>query len=58
MFSFFKKKSPEELLRARYEALMKEAFELSTINRRASDEKYAEADALMKELEALKKSGS
>lgn len=53
MFSFFKKKSPEALLRTKYEALMKEAFELSTVNRKASDEKYTEADAVMKELERL-----
>jgi hypothetical protein len=33
--------------------LMKESFELSKINRKASDEKYAEADEIMKDIEKL-----
>jgi hypothetical protein len=33
--------------------LMKESFELPKINRKVSDEKYAEADEIMKEIEKL-----
>lgn len=50
----FWKKSPEEKLRKKYEQLMKEAFTLSKTDRQASDKKTLEADAVMKELEALK----
>ena len=32
---------------------MKEAFDLSKINRSASDAKYAEADAVQKKIETL-----
>jgi len=32
---------------------MKESFELPKINRKASNEKYAEADEIMKEIEKL-----
>lgn len=51
---FWKKEKPEDKLRKQYEKLMKEAFDLSKSNRTASDAKYAEADDVMKELEALK----
>jgi hypothetical protein len=51
---FWKKTSPEDKLRKQYEKLMKEAFDLSKTNRTASDSKYAEADEVMKQLEALK----
>lgn len=33
---------------------MEEAYTLSHTNRKLSDQKYAEADAVMKEIEALK----
>ena len=46
--------SPEKKLRKKYDKLMKEAFALSKTDRTLSDKKYAEADAVMKELEALK----
>ncbi len=58
MFGLFKKKSPEEQLRAQYQQLMKEAFELSTVNRAASDQKHAEAEAVMSQLEALQKNAA
>lgn len=54
MFGIFKKKSEKEKLQKTYEKLMKESFELSTINRSKSDAKAAEADEIMKRLEALK----
>ncbi|MDX1462144.1 MAG: Lacal_2735 family protein [Marinirhabdus sp.] len=55
MFGLFKKKSEEEKLQAQYEKLMKESFQLSSINRTKSDAKAAEADRIMKRIESLKK---
>ena len=54
MFRLFKKKTELERLTERYNKLMKEAFELSKINRTHSDRKYAEADAIQKRMETLK----
>lgn len=54
MFGLFKKKSPVEKLEAQYKTLMKEAFELSKINRSAGDTKYAEAEEVQKKIELLK----
>lgn len=53
MFGFFKKKTEKEKLQEKYDKLMKQAFELSRTDRKAGDRKYAEADAVLKELEAL-----
>jgi hypothetical protein len=53
MFGLFKKKTEIEKLNEKYDKLMKESFDLSKINRKASDEKYAEADKIMKEIEKL-----
>lgn len=53
MFGLFKKKTEKEKLSDQYNKLMKEAFELSKINRTASDSKYAQADAIMKKIESL-----
>lgn len=53
MIQFFKK-DPRKKLARQYEKLMQEAYELSTVNRRLSDEKYAEADEVIKKIEALK----
>ena len=53
MFGLFKKKGELEKLQAQYQKLMKEAFELSKINRTESDNKYAEADEIQKKIEAL-----
>jgi len=49
----FKKKSEKEKLQKKYEKLLKEAFELSKSNRQASDAKQAEADQILKQMEAL-----
>ncbi len=54
MFGLFKKKSKIEALQERYKKLMKEAYDLSTVNRTQSDQKYAEADAVMHEIESLR----
>ncbi|MFT6211387.1 MAG: hypothetical protein ACJATE_002022 [Bacteroidia bacterium] len=53
MFGIFKKKTEKEKLTSKYNKLMKEAFELSKINRTASDSKYVQADAVQKKLDSL-----
>jgi len=40
-------------IREQYEKLMNDAFNLSKIDRIASDAKYAEADEIMKKIEAI-----
>ena len=47
MFGIFKKKTPLEKLQAKYEKLMAEWHQLSSVNRAASDAKYAEAQKVM-----------
>lgn len=54
MFNFFKKKSEVEKLEADYKKLMKEWYELSSINRKLSDEKYALAQDLLPKIDQLK----
>lgn len=56
MFNFFKKKSPIDTLNEKYKKLQKQAYELSSSNRTQSDMKYAEAQEVLKEIEALEKS--
>jgi hypothetical protein len=51
MFGLFKKKSDSEKLQEKYEKLLKEAFELSTSNRKLSDQKTAEANDILKQLD-------
>jgi len=53
MFGLFKKKSPVEKLEAQYKAVMKEAFDLSKVNRSAGDAKYAEAEEIQKKIDQL-----
>ncbi len=45
--------SPKKKLQKQYKKLISEAHKLSTSNRSASDQKYAEADAVAKKIEAL-----
>ncbi|MEL6275883.1 MAG: Lacal_2735 family protein [Bacteroidota bacterium] len=52
MFNLFKKKSKLEVLQQKYEKLMQEAHKLSTSNRAASDEKHAEAQKVLEQIEA------
>jgi hypothetical protein len=54
MLKFFKSKSPLDKLYLQYEKLLKEAHTLSTKNRTESDKKYAEADAVLTQIEKLK----
>ena len=51
MFGLFKKKSKKEKLMKQYNQLMKESFELSRTNRKASDAKRKEAEDLMQIIE-------
>ncbi|MCH2195525.1 Lacal_2735 family protein [Kordia sp.] len=53
MFGLFKKKSEKDKLYEKYQKLTQEAFNLSTSNRKLSDQKTAEAEAIMKQIEAL-----
>ena len=50
MFNLFKKKTEAEKLDAQYKKLLKESYELSTTNRRLSDEKAAAANEILKQM--------
>ncbi len=52
----FSKKTPIEKLEKKHKQLLKEAFNLSKTNRSEGDKKYAEADAILREIEKLSKS--
>ena len=54
MFNLFKKKSEIEILQKKYEKLMAQWHQLSSINRAESDKKYAEAEEILEKIEALK----
>ena len=53
MFGFLKTRTPREKLQERYKKLMGEAHKLSQTNRSQGDAKYAEAEAVLKEIEKL-----
>lgn len=55
MFGLFKKKTEKEKLEEEYDKLIKESFQLSTIDRKKSDQKAAEANEVLKKLEAMEK---
>jgi TRAP-type mannitol/chloroaromatic compound transport system substrate-binding protein len=55
MFKLFKKKSKVDKLNEKYNALLKEAYELSTSNRMLSDAKTAEANEVLKQIEQIEK---
>ena len=40
-------------MQAKYEKLMSEAYNLYQVNRAAGDDKYVEADQVLKKIEAL-----
>lgn len=46
----FSKKTEADRLRKQYKRLMKEAYQLSRTDRKGSDKKYAEADAIMQRI--------
>lgn len=53
MFGLFKK-DPSKSLQKKHGKLMEEAFLASRTNRKLADQKYAEAEAILKQIEALK----
>lgn len=53
MFGLFKKKSEKEKLEAQYDALIKKSYELSHSNRAESDKVQAQAEEVLKQIEAL-----
>ena len=53
MFGLFKKKIETEKLQQQYDKLLREAYLLSTTNRKMSDQKTFEANEILKEMEAL-----
>jgi len=55
MFGLFKKRSEIDKLSDKYKALLKEAHNLSTTNRKLSDAKIAEADQVLKQIEQMEK---
>jgi len=58
MFNLFKKKDPREVIMKRYRELLAESHRLSTIDRKASDLKRAEAENLLDEFDRKSKSNS
>tara|TARA_B110001469_G_scaffold38289_1_gene38157 strand:+ start:1067 stop:1234 length:168 start_codon:yes stop_codon:yes gene_type:complete len=54
MFGIFKKKTAVEKLEEKYKKVMEEGFKLQSINRSDSDQKYLEADNILKEIENLR----
>jgi len=54
MFGLFKKKSEKDKLHEQYQKLTKEAYTLSTSNRKLSDQKAFEAEEVMKQMEKLR----
>ncbi len=53
MFGLFKKKSEKEVLQKKYEKLMKESYNLSSVDRAAADKKVAEAEEVLKKIDQL-----
>ena len=53
MFGLFKKKTEVEKLQDQYKKKMKDGFDLQSIDRSASDQKYLEADQILKKIEAI-----
>lgn len=58
MLGFFRKSSNDpKALEKRYQKLMDESYKLSHSDRKASDTKRAEAEEVLKQMEALEKNG-
>ena len=55
MFGFFKKKTALQKLEEQYKKKMKEGYDLQSINRKDSDQKYLEAQQILDKIEALDK---
>ncbi|MGI9532913.1 Lacal_2735 family protein [Lutimonas sp.] len=50
MFGLFKKKTDKEKLQGQYEKLLREAYLLSSSNRRMSDQKTFEANQILQQI--------
>jgi len=55
MFGIFKPKSKLKKLQQQYETLMSDWHKLSSIDRSKSDQKYAEAQKILDQIEILNK---
>lgn len=55
MFGIFKKKTALQKLEEQYKKKMKEGYDLQSINRKDSDQKYLEAQQILEKIEALDK---
>jgi hypothetical protein len=55
MFNFFRKNRTIDRLEKRYNALVREAYELSTSNRQLSDQRVAESNEVLKQIELLER---
>ena len=53
MFGLFKRKTEIEKLQDQYKKPMKEGFDLQSVNRSARDQKYLEADQILKKIDTL-----
>tara|TARA_B110000003_G_scaffold133685_1_gene135679 strand:- start:26303 stop:26488 length:186 start_codon:yes stop_codon:yes gene_type:complete len=53
MFRLFKKKSEIEKLEDQYKKKMKEGYDLQSIDRSGSDQKYVEADLILKKIQSI-----
>ena len=53
MFGLFKKKTDKEKLQAQYEKLLREAYLLSSSNRKMSDQKTFEANQLLDQIAGM-----
>ncbi len=53
MFGIFKKKSELDKLQDQYKKKMKEGYDLQSINRSDSDQKYLEAQQILDKIEIL-----
>ena len=53
MLGIFKKKTAKEKLQEQYDKLLKEAYTLSSTNRKMSDQKTFEANEILEQLEKL-----
>ena len=53
MFGFFKKKTKKEKLQLEYKTLLNEAFNLSKVDRKKSDQKTFEANQILDQLNDL-----
>jgi hypothetical protein len=54
MFGLFGKSSEIEKLQRKYKKLLEESYKLSHSNRAASDQKTAEANKVLEQIESLK----